>query len=185
MKGGEHGNALQAASVRGDDKIVRLLLENGADVNAQSGEYGNSLCAASYWGRDQTVQKLLENGADVNMRGEYGNALQAASRTGHDLIAQKLLGIGLDLRKLEGEYDFVLQAASAGGHYQIVQQLLERGAMHCTRPQLGATKRPSSYSSIMGPTPMQNVGNIAPRSKLLQLWVMARSYNFCWKKGRT
>ena len=38
-----YGNALQAASVRGYEKIVELLLSKGADINAQGGLYGNAL----------------------------------------------------------------------------------------------------------------------------------------------
>jgi ankyrin repeat protein len=37
------GNALQAASYRGDQEIIVLLLEKGADVNAAGGRYGNAL----------------------------------------------------------------------------------------------------------------------------------------------
>jgi ankyrin repeat protein len=42
-----YGNALQAASLQGHEAIVKLLLEKGADVNAQGGHYGNALQAAS------------------------------------------------------------------------------------------------------------------------------------------
>ena len=35
--GGEYGNALQAASRGGHEKVVELLLSKGADVNAQGG----------------------------------------------------------------------------------------------------------------------------------------------------
>ena len=47
-QGGLYGNALQAASFRGHDKVVEQLLIKGADVNAQGGQYGNALQAASY-----------------------------------------------------------------------------------------------------------------------------------------
>ncbi|CUS15231.1 unnamed protein product, partial [Tuber aestivum] len=36
-QGGRYGNALQAAVCRGNESIVQLLLERGADVNAQGG----------------------------------------------------------------------------------------------------------------------------------------------------
>jgi hypothetical protein len=44
---GEYGNALPAASRGGHDKVVQMLLDAGADVNAQGGEYSNALQAAS------------------------------------------------------------------------------------------------------------------------------------------
>ncbi|KAG9240039.1 hypothetical protein BJ878DRAFT_469094 [Calycina marina] len=63
---------------------VSLLLEKGADVNAQGGYYGNALQAASLGGHEAVAALLLEKGADVNAQngGIYGNALQAASATG-------------------------------------------------------------------------------------------------------
>lgn len=39
--GGDLGNALQAASARGYEKVVQLLLDNGADINKQGGCYGS------------------------------------------------------------------------------------------------------------------------------------------------
>src|SRR6266516_2691020 len=69
---------LYYASLVGLIESTRLLLENGADVNAQGGTYGNALQAASENGQDQIVKRLLENGADVNAQGgTYGNALYA------------------------------------------------------------------------------------------------------------
>jgi Ankyrin repeats (3 copies) len=103
---------------------VRLLLEAGADVNAQGGYYGNALQAASYGGHDQVVQRLLEAGADVNAQGGYyGNALQAASLGGHDQVVQRLLEAGADVNAQGGEYGHALQAASGEGHDQVVQLL--------------------------------------------------------------
>lgn len=54
---------LRAASDGGHDVIVRLLLEHGADVNAQ---YGRALRAASDGGHDIVVRLLLEHGADMH-----------------------------------------------------------------------------------------------------------------------
>jgi ankyrin repeat protein len=43
-----------------------MLLDQGADVNAQGGEYGNALYAVSDGGYKEVVQMLLDQGADVN-----------------------------------------------------------------------------------------------------------------------
>jgi Ankyrin repeats (3 copies) len=64
-QGGHYGNALQAASWGGYDKIVALLLGKGADVNAQGGAYGNALQAASAEGHDNIIALLLSKGADL------------------------------------------------------------------------------------------------------------------------
>lgn len=42
-QGGEFGNTLQAASSKGHNMVVRLLIKKGAEVNAQGGQYGNAL----------------------------------------------------------------------------------------------------------------------------------------------
>ncbi|KIM27833.1 hypothetical protein M408DRAFT_159771 [Serendipita vermifera MAFF 305830] len=65
----EYGSALQAASSGGCEQIVRLLLDNGADANAQGGYYGDAIGAAWINGHNRIVQLLLESGVEVNMQG--------------------------------------------------------------------------------------------------------------------
>ena len=67
---------MHSASYKGNEAVVKLLLENGAKVNAEGGKYGNALQAALYRGNKAIVKLLLENGAEVNAKGgEYENAL--------------------------------------------------------------------------------------------------------------
>ena len=128
-QGGEYGNALQAASWRGHDKIVELLLEQGADVNAQGGYFGNALQAASWLGHKEIVQMLLDKGADINIEGGYyGNAIQAASLGGYLNVVRFLLEHGADVNIEGGCYGSALQAASVGDYPKTVQMLLEHGA---------------------------------------------------------
>src|SRR6266550_3071373 len=75
---------LGIASEKGYIGIVRLLLDKGANVNAQSGHLGNALQAVSCRGCADIAELLLDKGADVNTQGgDHGNALQAASWGGH------------------------------------------------------------------------------------------------------
>jgi ankyrin repeat protein len=55
VQGGEYGNALQAASWGGHEKVVQILVGAGADVNAQGGRYDNALLAASVRGHEKVV----------------------------------------------------------------------------------------------------------------------------------
>ncbi|KAF1834242.1 MFS general substrate transporter [Decorospora gaudefroyi] len=75
--------------------MVKLLLDAGADANAQGGVYGNALHAASAEGHEAVVKLLLNKDADVNAQGGvYGNALHAASSRGHKQVVKTLLKAG-------------------------------------------------------------------------------------------
>jgi ankyrin repeat protein len=58
-----YGIALLAASAKGHEAIVQMLLNKGADVNAEGGYYGNALRAASARCHWAIVQILREHGA--------------------------------------------------------------------------------------------------------------------------
>jgi hypothetical protein len=40
--------------------VVQILLDQGADIDAQGGEYGKALQAASFGGHEKVVQMLQE-----------------------------------------------------------------------------------------------------------------------------
>jgi ankyrin repeat protein len=48
--------ATDAASVSGHEQLVKLLLENDADVNTQGEYYSNALRTASVKGHEQVVK---------------------------------------------------------------------------------------------------------------------------------
>ena len=98
IHGGEHGNALSAASYSGHERAVRLLLDKGANVNAKGGAYDNPLSAASSAGCEKIVRLLLGKGADVNATGRRCNtALSAASYTGHEMVVRLVLERGAEV----------------------------------------------------------------------------------------
>ena len=125
-----HNSPLQAATHQGRVEYIQLLLDKGADVNAQGGEYGTALRAAAYKGSREVVQLLLDKGADINAQvGEYGTALQAAAYKGGREIVQLLLDKGADVHAQGGMYGTALQAAAAMRHgIEVVPLLLDKGA---------------------------------------------------------
>ncbi|KAH7412153.1 ankyrin repeat domain-containing protein [Phaeosphaeria sp. MPI-PUGE-AT-0046c] len=129
LPGGYYDNALQAALTGGSKEIVALLLDKGANVNAQGGYYSSALYTASATGYTEVVMLLLDKGANVNAQGgHYGNALQAASTWGHKEIVMLLLDKGANVNAQGGHYGNGLQAASTWGHKEIVMLLLDKGA---------------------------------------------------------
>ncbi|CAI9635606.1 unnamed protein product [Alternaria burnsii] len=120
---------LYYAALLGFSVVTKLLLDKGADVNAQGGEYGNALQAASAGGHEQIVKTLLNKGADINAEGgDYGNALQAASYNGHEQVVKTLLNAGAEVNAQGGQFGNALQAASYRGHEQVAKMLLDAGA---------------------------------------------------------
>jgi ankyrin repeat protein len=114
--------ALGVASRLGDTKIVKLLLDAGADVDAAGGW---ALCTASGRGHKEVVHYLLEAGAPVNMKRNGQMALQAASRWGHTKIVRMLIHAGADV---DAGCGWALHVASSKGCEEIVRVLIEAGA---------------------------------------------------------
>ncbi|KAK2752447.1 hypothetical protein FQN54_008109 [Arachnomyces sp. PD_36] len=125
-QGGYCGNALKAASINDHEKMVQMLLNNGADINAQDERHGYALEAASREGHEKIVRVLLSRGADVNAQSEmFGNALYSASAQGHEKIVQMLLDKNADVNAHESSEN-PFRGASREGHEKIVQMLLNK-----------------------------------------------------------
>jgi len=80
---GQYGSPLTEAAAYGRIDMVRLLLDHGADVNAQGGEYGTPLGAAMANRRAKTIKLLLERGAKPEAEGS--RTPKAAPAKGSDL----------------------------------------------------------------------------------------------------
>ncbi|MGE0207196.1 MAG: ankyrin repeat domain-containing protein [Candidatus Babeliales bacterium] len=132
--GCDNATVLMEASNAGETKLVKLLIEHGAQVNLVD-KYGNTaLMRAADTGHLEIVQYLLEHGAEIDHVDEYGNsALRKAARNGHTQVVKLLLDHGADINQRNSYGGTLLMAASYSGHADIVKILLERGAdIHLT-----------------------------------------------------
>jgi ankyrin repeat protein len=61
------------AAQNGHRQVVKMLLDKGADVNAQGEGYGNALQAASSGGHEAVVKMLLNKGANILVNERAGS----------------------------------------------------------------------------------------------------------------
>ena len=112
--------ALSSAALFGQTKVVALLLEAEADVNAKNRDGSTPLHSAAFLGQYETAKLLLENGADVNIRnGDGGTPLDA---TGVDWETTRfilgMLRIKVSREKIEA------------GRTKIIEILRQHGSEH-------------------------------------------------------
>jgi ankyrin repeat protein len=75
--------------------IVRILIENGADVNIVGGKYGTALQAAAMLGRESIVRLLIDNGAEVNAVGDKYGLRNVLSLPQHNAAMSQLFAYSL------------------------------------------------------------------------------------------
>lgn len=93
--------ALRSAAELGDLERVRLLVTQGADMNARTRRvmFGwTPLLAAIYHERTNVALYLIQSGANVNMADDMGETpLMRAVEQGETLVVKELLSRGADL----------------------------------------------------------------------------------------
>eukprot|EP00438_Fugacium_kawagutii_P009506 Skav209382 [mRNA] locus=scaffold3334:6755:8099:- [translate_table: standard] len=119
------------ASRQGHVKVVRLLIEAGADKNQLTTDDGSSpLFIASRQGHVKVVRLLIEAGVDKNQltTDDCSSPLHIASRQGHVKVVRLLIEAGVDKKQLTtDDASSPLYIASRQGHVEVVRLLIETG----------------------------------------------------------
>ena len=120
---------LHGASAYGHVDSSRVLLDHGANVNAQCDELWTPLHYASLWRHPRVAQLLLEHKAISNTRNINNDTpLHMASGAGHLEIVRLLLDHGADVAAQGSGGLTPYQKATRVGHDDIAKLLLEHGA---------------------------------------------------------
>lgn len=125
----DEDTALQAASRRGDDTIVRLLSEPIYGLQTAGVAYDNAMLGAVRYGHVNLVKYMLHRCNSPNLKVLQSEMLVVAAGFGHLQLVQTMLGNGVDVDYIGIRYVHVLTEAAAGGHALIVSLLLEKGAL--------------------------------------------------------
>ena len=121
--------ALHFACQYGKPEVAKVLMEKGANIDAQIDIRRTPLHLAAFEGYPECIEHLLEKGADPNIQSE-GNwtPLILAAQEGKTRCAELLLGdprININLRASNGRN--ALHSASFYGRVEIAQMLIDKG----------------------------------------------------------
>ncbi|KAI4145852.1 MAG: hypothetical protein LQ341_002241 [Variospora aurantia] len=131
---------LLGAIQQGDDLLLEIAIEEGANVNAKGADGKAPLHLAAMQGNPDIVQLLIDHGADINiptsLRGDNMERKFNGQRTplhwacdrGHESCIRLLVKHGADVNANSYTNRTPLQEALMRGHVSISKFLLENGA---------------------------------------------------------
>jgi ankyrin repeat protein len=125
----QHGaSPLMHAALYANVKIVRLLLDRGAEPNSAD-EDGMTPLMYAVGGDVAKVQLLLDRGADANDQSKLGRSplLMASAYAGNRDVVQSLLDAGADIHFADKRGWTSVVLAARTGDRELVQTLLEAG----------------------------------------------------------
>jgi ankyrin repeat protein len=132
--------SLHRASYNGHEAVVRLLLENGAALEANDSEKQTPLFLAAANGHKAVIQLLLEDGAALKAKNHKGQTpLFLAATNGHEVAVRVLLESGADVNSEDEYYQTPILLAATNGHKAVVRLLIEKGAAFEGRDSAGQT----------------------------------------------
>jgi uncharacterized protein len=131
---------LMRAAGCGHTEVVKLLLEDGADINARDSEGNTAISGAAYYMHADIVDLLLTRGADINVKDMDGNTLlMNAAGNGRLEVVKFLLSKGADVNVQDDNGTTALMFAAGFRHREIMQVLLDHGVNPMLKDKKGRT----------------------------------------------
>ena len=123
----ETAHALKEAVERGNPRMVKLLIDAGANVNWRD-DYGTPLVMTAS-DKPAIIKLLIDAHADVNVPNKYKvDALASAAEQGHDNVVRMLLAAGAKVNHRDPHGGTALSVAVLRGYKDVVKTLIDAGA---------------------------------------------------------
>ncbi len=122
------GDPVYLAAKNGHEDATRVLLDSGADVEAEGGNDTDIVCACARNGEASMLRFLLSRGLVLEKtEGRKDRALEVAAERGHVEVVELLVGLGVDVDGREGR-DGPMLRALIYGQDGVVKALKRLGA---------------------------------------------------------
>ncbi|KAL8296261.1 hypothetical protein RB600_001644 [Gaeumannomyces tritici] len=154
----EHGHTPQRwAAEEGCEAFTRLLIENGADIEAKDRGGRTPLHCAAENGHEGVAKVLAEAGADKEAKDSNGcTPLHLAAQNGHEGVAEVLAKAGAGKEAEGSNKSTPLHWAAQNGHEGVAKVLAEAGAdkeakngYFCTPLHLAALKGHEGVAKVL------------------------------------
>jgi len=120
---------LHVASENGHTKIMKLLLNEGANPDTPDLHENRPIHLAAKAGKNEAIKLLLDNGVDPDSyNDDTDTPLLLAARGGHLDTLSLLLEAGATVNVCDASDSTPLHNAAIGGHQQALKLLIEKGA---------------------------------------------------------
>ncbi|KAH7140750.1 ankyrin repeat-containing domain protein, partial [Dactylonectria macrodidyma] len=117
---------LAPASLRGNETIFCLLVDNGANIDGSDEQICTPLAAAAWKGNDSIVRLLITKGADVNRQEESSCTPLTAAVKAHD---QEMVRLLIDNgANVNADFGAALQMAKNKRYRNMAKLLMKHGA---------------------------------------------------------
>ena len=122
-----HRQPIHIAASKGHVHFVRVLVENGVNVDEVDRDNRTALHWAAVFGQHEVIKYLISAGASVNaVQADGYTALHAASCFGHSATCQALLEGNADIQQSDKDGWKVYHSAACYGHLDVVKVMVER-----------------------------------------------------------